>query len=148
MTGPAKCQVIHSGQVSKGVTGVKYSGAISAATVGARGLCMEFTVIPPGARAEAHLHTNHESAAYVIEGELIVWFGDGLRESIVAGPGDFLYIPPGVPHVPINCSQSHPFVAIRARTDPREEQEFVALPELDGLSHLVPPTQERASRLR
>lgn len=135
MTVSAKCQVIRAGGA-----GAKYSGAISAATVGARGLCMEFAVIPPGARAGAHLHRDHESAAYVIEGELILWFGDGLRERIAIGPGDFLYIPPGVPHLPMNRSQHHPFVAIRARTDPREEQEFVPLPELDGLSHLVLPT--------
>ncbi|MGQ0548503.1 MAG: cupin domain-containing protein [Armatimonadota bacterium] len=134
-----KCQVIRAGQASEGVTGVQYAPGISAATVGAAGLCMELAVIPPGARAKAHLHRDHESAAYIIEGELILWFGDGLRESVTVGPGDFLYIPPGVPHLPMNCSQNHRAVAILARSDPREQENVVPLPELDGLSHLMPP---------
>lgn len=132
-----KCQVVHSGKASEGVTGLSYARGISAGTVGARGLCLELAVIPPGARAKAHLHTDHESAAYIISGELVLWFGEGLQERINAGPGDFLYIPDGVPHLAMNRSTTEPVTAVLARTDPNEQESVVHLPELDSLSHLI-----------
>jgi uncharacterized RmlC-like cupin family protein len=49
-------------------------------------------VIPPGGRAVAHLHENHESAIYLIEGEAEIWWGDGLAEHGVMLAGDFMYI--------------------------------------------------------
>ncbi len=134
-----KCKVVRSGTASEGVTGLSYARGISAGTVGARGLCLELVVILPGARAKAHLHTDHEAAVYIIGGELVLWFGEGLRESINAGPGDFLYIPDGVPHLPMNRSTTEPVTAVLARTDPNEQESVVRLPELDSLRHLHPP---------
>ena len=65
----------------------------------------------------------------------MTWYGEGLRESVVTRAGDFLYIPAGVPHLPVNLSQTEPCVAIVARTDPNEQESVVLLPELD---HAVP----------
>ena len=46
--------------------------------------------------------------------------------------GDLIYIPAGVPHLPINTGQTEA-VAILARTDPHEQESVVLLPELDAL---------------
>lgn len=109
---------------------------MSASTAGARGLCLELATLPPGARARAHLHARHESAAYVIEGEIFLRFGDQLENEIVARAGDFLYIPSGVPHLPANASETAPAIAVLARTDANEQENVTALPELDTLHHL------------
>jgi uncharacterized RmlC-like cupin family protein len=118
------------------MTGVRYAAGISAATTRTRSLCLELAALPPGARGRAHLHADHESAAYVLEGEIELWFGDQLEEKLVARLGDFLYIPGGVPHLPANASATEPAVAVLARTDPSEPESAVALPALDGLPHV------------
>jgi uncharacterized RmlC-like cupin family protein len=115
---------------------VTYAAGVSAATAGARGLCLQIASLPPGARADAHLHAAHESAAYVVEGDVVLWFGPGLEERIEAGAGDFVYIPPGVAHLVANPSDSRPAVTVLARTDPNEHEDVTKLPELDDLPHL------------
>lgn len=92
---------------------------------------MHLLTIPPGGRAKAHLHENHESTIYVLSGESEMWYGEELRQHMVARAGDFLYIPAGMPHLPANASQSEPCVAVIARTDPNEQESVVLLPELD-----------------
>ncbi len=131
------CQVVRARDASAGITGFSYAQGISNGTVGAQALCLQLATIPPGARTKAHLHTDHESAAYVISGRLVFWFGEELRQKITAGPGDFVYIPPGVPHLSLNSSTTEPLVAVLARTDPKEQESTTLLPELDRLSHLV-----------
>jgi uncharacterized RmlC-like cupin family protein len=54
------------------------------------------------------------------------------------GPGDFIYIPPDVPHVPANASDTEWARGVVARTDPNEQESVELLPHLDGLPHLVP----------
>jgi uncharacterized RmlC-like cupin family protein len=131
-----RCKLIRAGDESQGKTGVQYRAGVSAVTAGAHGLCMELATLPPGARARAHLHANHESAAYIVSGEFVLWCGEQLEERLVARSGDFLYIPSGVPHLPENASTIESAVAILARTDPNENESAVPLPELDSLRHL------------
>ncbi len=88
-------------------------------------------VIPPGGAAEAHYHKDHETAVYLLEGAVETFFGDGLRQSVVNGPGDFVYIPAGMPHKPVNLSKTEVAVAIVARTDPNEQEGIVPVPEPD-----------------
>jgi uncharacterized RmlC-like cupin family protein len=135
MTGP-RCQIVRAKEASAGVTGFSYAQGISNATVGAKALCLQLATIPPGTRTKAHLHKDHESAAYVISGQLVFWFGEGLRDKVTAGPGDFLYIPPDCPHLSLNGSQTQPVVAVLARTDPNEHESTTLLPELDSLDHV------------
>jgi len=61
-----------------------------------------------------------------------LWTGDDLGEKAVARPGDYLYIPPGVPHVAVNRSQDTPAVFVGARTDPNEQESVVMRPGLDA----------------
>ena len=90
----------------------------------------------PGGRAKAHRHAGHETAIYVLEGQAVVWFGEQLESRLEARPGDFVYIPTDVPHVPINASDTDWARAVVARTDPNEQESVELLPDLDRLPHL------------
>jgi uncharacterized RmlC-like cupin family protein len=89
--------------------------------------------IPPGARAKAHLHENHETSIYVLSGEAGMWYGDQLQEHLTVKAGDFLYISAGMPHLPYNPNYTEPAVGIVARTDPNEQESVLLLPELDKI---------------
>jgi uncharacterized RmlC-like cupin family protein len=97
-----------------------YFIGISGQTVGAQGLAMHMVVIPPGARSEPHLHRGYETGIFVLEGRVETRYGEGLRQSVVSEPGDFLFVPPGVPHQAINLSDTEPARAIVARNDAAE----------------------------
>ncbi|MCA9840140.1 MAG: cupin domain-containing protein [Trueperaceae bacterium] len=127
------CKLISSTGSYHGKQGFDYQSAISAETVGAKALCMHMLTIPPGARANAHMHENHETSIYVLSGEGAMWYGDNLEEHMVAKAGDFIYIPAGVPHLPYNPSETEPVIAVLARTDPNEQESVVLLPQLDNL---------------
>ena len=101
---------------------------ISGANSGARGLSMNRVVIPPGGSAAAHRHVGSESAIYLIQGTVRTRYGPRLEHAVVNRAGDFLFIPPGVPHQPTNLSATEPASAIVARNDPNE-QEHVELLE-------------------
>jgi len=99
---------------------------ISGKTVGARGLSMNLVIIPPGASAEPHFHKDYESAVYLLKGRVKTRYGDGLKESVITEAGDFMFIPPGVPHQPVNLSETEAAQAVVVRNDP-DEQEHVIL---------------------
>jgi uncharacterized RmlC-like cupin family protein len=124
------CRVIRSGSTFHGKQGLDYFTGISAESAGATGICMHTVTIPPGARAHAHLHQNHETAIYVLSGEAEMWFGDDLSEYLTMKAGDNVYIPAGMPHMPGNSSPDVPCVGILARTDPNEQESVVLRPEL------------------
>lgn len=136
----SECVLVRAGVASEGRTGVTYALGVSAATTGASGLCLQLASLPPGARSRAHQHDHHESAAYVLEGEMVLRFGEQLERQVVARPGDFIYIPSRVPHLVINGSDSEQTVAVLARNDGREQEDVTELPELEVLSHLQSDT--------
>jgi uncharacterized RmlC-like cupin family protein len=98
-----------------------YFIGVSGSTVQATGLSMHLVVIPPGARAEPHIHLGYETGIYVLQGRVETRYGEGLTQSIVSEAGDFLFVPPGVPHEAINLSDTEPARAIVARNDPAEQ---------------------------
>jgi uncharacterized RmlC-like cupin family protein len=102
-----------------------YFVGISGATCDSAGLSMHIVVIPPGARSEPHWHRDHETAIFVLEGRVETRYGPGLAASVVSERGDFLFIPPGEPHVAINLSATEPARAIVARNDPSEQDNVV-----------------------
>lgn len=102
-----------------------YFIGVSAATAGATGLSMHMVVIPPGARADPHMHEGYETAIYVLEGRVETRYGDRLEQFVISETGDFLFIPPGVPHEAINLSDTEPARAIVARNDANEQERVV-----------------------
>lgn len=99
-----------------------YFVGISGETAGSRGLSMHLVVIPPGGVAAPHRHRGYETAIYVLEGRVETRFGPGLRERVVSSAGEFLFIPPDVPHQAFNLSDTDPARAIVARNDPAEQE--------------------------
>jgi len=102
-----------------------YFVGVSGETVGATGLSMHIVVIPPGARADPHAHRGYETAIYVLEGRVRTRYGHRLECSMDSEAGDFLYIPPGMPHEAINLSDTEPARAIVSRNDPAEQDNVV-----------------------
>jgi uncharacterized RmlC-like cupin family protein len=98
-----------------------YFVGISGETVGATGLSMHLVVIPPGARAEPHIHVGYETGIYVLEGAVCTRWGPKLEHEVISRAGEFLFVPPGVPHEAINLSSSEPARAVVARNDPAEQ---------------------------
>jgi uncharacterized RmlC-like cupin family protein len=127
------CKLIQRGESYEGKQAFTYFAGVSAQSAGAQGICMHLLRIPPGGRARAHLHENHETAIYVLQGEGAMWYGPQLEEHMVTKAGDFIYIPAGVPHLPYNMSQTEECVAVVARTDPNEQESVRLLPELESL---------------
>ena len=106
-----------------------YYVGISKENAGAKGLSMNLVVIPPGASPKAHYHKDFETAIYLLKGRVETRFGENLKESILNEEGDFVYIPPGVPHKPVNLSKTEPALAIVSRNDPNEHENVIAYNE-------------------
>lgn len=127
------CRVVRADETYDGKQGLTYFCGIAAETVGSKGICMHLLTIPPGARAKAHLHENHETAIYLLAGEVLTLYGDRLQHRMINKAGDLVYIPAGVPHLPVNLS-GEPASAVIARTDPNEQESVVLLPELEAIA--------------
>jgi uncharacterized RmlC-like cupin family protein len=125
------CHLVRPDNTYDGKQGLRYFEGISTETVGSSGICMHILTMPPGARAKAHLHEAHETAIYVLSGEVDTWYGDNLENYVLVKAGDLFYIPAGVPHLPANNSDK-PASAVIARTDPNEQESVVLLPHLDA----------------
>lgn len=104
---------------------------ISDRSVGAKGISLYKVVIPPGAKAQPHIHKNFETAIYVLKGRVETRYGEGLTESVINEPGDFVYIPADLPHQPINLSDTEAAEALVARNDPSEQENVVPY-EIEG----------------
>ncbi|AFY36374.1 cupin domain-containing protein [Calothrix sp. PCC 7507] len=102
-----------------------YFVGISAATAGTKGISLNLVIIPAGGTAEPHFHKDYETAIYLLKGRVETRFGEGLKQSVINEEGDFLFIPPGVPHQPFNLSETEPAQAIVARNDPNEQENVV-----------------------
>ena len=127
-----ECRKIRAEGTYEGKQGFSYFQGSARETVGAEALCMHIRRVPPGGRARAHRHETHETAIYVISGHVVSWWGDRLQHRMETGPGDLIYIPAGVPHLPVNVGTEE-CVAVVARTDPHEQESVVLMPELEEL---------------
>jgi uncharacterized RmlC-like cupin family protein len=124
--GPGEVTIIRAGGSYDGRQGMSLAAGVSSRSAGARALCLHLVTIPPGTRGVPHMHDGHESAIYTVSGETEVWHGECLRQRTVVRAGDFIYVPPGTPHLPVNRSDVTT-VAVVARTDPREQESVVTL---------------------
>jgi uncharacterized RmlC-like cupin family protein len=128
-----RCVLVGRGETYLGAQGLTYGSGITGATTGARGLCLTVAELPPGARSRAHLHRRIESAGYVVEGTVETLWGDRLEHSVVATEGEFVYIPPDVPHMVRNPSDDLPARALVAHTAADDQQGIELRPDLDEL---------------
>jgi uncharacterized RmlC-like cupin family protein len=84
--------------------GMTRAAAITRARMGAEKLWAGTVTIQPGAKTGAHHHGGLESVIYVVKGKARMRWGQRLEFLAEAGPGDFIYVPPYVPHQEINAA--------------------------------------------
>jgi uncharacterized RmlC-like cupin family protein len=100
-------------------SGMLRSAAISGDLVGARGLWMGRTVVLPGSSSGDHHHGPSETGIYVVSGHPVFMFRDPAGGSLIrleAGPGDYVWVPPYVPHREENPSPDAEAVVVIARS--------------------------------
>src|SRR5437660_11627406 len=96
--------------------GMNRAAAINYARMGAEKLWAGTVVIHPKAKTGAHHHGPVESVIYVVRGRARMKWGDRLEYTAEAGPGDFIYVPPFVPHQEINASDDQPLSCVLVRS--------------------------------
>jgi uncharacterized RmlC-like cupin family protein len=97
--------------------GMHREAAINFARVGAQKLWAGTVVIHPNAKTGAHHHGELESVIYVLRGKARMRWGEHLEYVAEAAAGDFIYIPPFVPHQEINASTDEPLECVLVRSD-------------------------------
>ena len=91
--------------------------AIDHARVGAQKIWAGTVSIAPDAKTGVHHHGALESVIFVIRGRARMRWGDRLEYVAEAGPGDFIFVPPYVPHQEINADPSEPLECVLVRSD-------------------------------
>lgn len=124
--------VIRGGETVRAWNGIQYQAGMSAKNVNAKQLSMNIATVPPGAVAFAHVHVGFEVMLYILQGRVRHEYGDRLTKSVENGPGDFIYIEPGVPHEVFNLSDTEPVVAVVARSDADEWAHIVTYDRASG----------------
>ena len=97
--------------------GMNRAAAISYARVGAQKIWAGTVSIHANAKTGAHHHGALESVIYVLRGRARMRWGDRLEYAAEAGPGDFIYVPPYVPHQEINASPDQTLECVLVRSD-------------------------------
>jgi uncharacterized RmlC-like cupin family protein len=126
-----KASVVRAGAKYRSEQGSDYEPGVSAETVGSMVLFLGIVTLPAGARTRAHVHERHETALYLLSGEIEVWTGDQLQHREVVRPGDYIYIPANVLHVAVNRGEK-PAVCIGTRNEPTAQESVVLYPEMDA----------------
>lgn len=96
--------------------GMNRAAAITHARVGAEKLWAGTVTIHPNAKTGAHHHGPVESVIYVVRGRARMRWGERLEYCAEAGPGDFIYVPPFVPHQEINADPGQPLDCVLVRS--------------------------------
>jgi uncharacterized RmlC-like cupin family protein len=97
--------------------GMDRKAAINFARVGAQKLWAGTVTIRPDAKTGAHHHGHLESIIYVVKGKARMRWGEHLQFMAEANPGDFIFIPPYVPHQEINASPDEVLECVLVRSD-------------------------------
>src|SRR5215472_9358611 len=96
--------------------GMTRAAAIDHARTGASKLWAGTVVVQPNAKTGAHHHGELETVLYVVKGRARFRWGEHLEFVDEAGPGDFIYVPPYVPHQEINARPDEPVEAVVVRS--------------------------------
>ena len=112
-------QVIRGDQLDPNTAqtpGMERAAAINAARVGAQKIWAGTVRIAPDAKTGAHHHGDLESVIYVLRGRARMRWGEALEFVAEAGPGDFIFVPPYVPHQEINAGPDEPLECVLMRS--------------------------------
>jgi uncharacterized RmlC-like cupin family protein len=97
--------------------GMDRAAAVNFARVGAQKIWAGTVTVKPNAKTGAHHHGELESVIYVVKGKARMRWGERLEFVAEAGPGDFIFVPPYVPHQEINASADAPLECVVIRSD-------------------------------
>src|SRR6059036_2841833 len=115
----AGVRVVHANELDINTAqtpGMNRAAVITNARAGAEKLWAGTVIIHPRAKTGAHHHGPVESVIYVVSGRARMRWGDRLEFVAEAGPGDFIYVPPYVPHQEINALPDAPVEAVVVRS--------------------------------
>jgi uncharacterized RmlC-like cupin family protein len=96
--------------------GMSRAAAINRARAGAEKIWAGSVTIRPNAKTGAHHHGELESIIYVVRGRARMRWGEKLEFFAEAGPGDFIFVPPYVPHQEINASRHEELACVLVRS--------------------------------
>jgi uncharacterized RmlC-like cupin family protein len=116
-------RVVHGNQLDLNTPqteGMTRAAAINRAMAGVEKLWAGTVMIEPNAKTGAHHHGELESIIYVVSGRARMRWGEQLEFVAEAEPGDFIFVPPYVPHQEINAMADEPLrcVVVRSGQDP------------------------------
>lgn len=111
--------------------GMSRAAAINASRTGSSALWAGTVNIHPNAKTGAHHHGALESVIYVVSGRARMRWGETLEFVAEAGPGDFIFVPPWVPHQEINASEGEELKCVLVRSD--QEAVAVDLPDVKAV---------------
>ncbi len=125
--------------------GMTRAAAITHAAAGAQKLWAGTVVVQPDARTGAHHHGELETVLYIIRGRARFRWGEKLEYVEEAGPGDFIYVPPFVPHQEINARRDQPVeaVVVRSGQEPVVVNLDIESPEPQSVGDLFHPPAGR-----
>jgi uncharacterized RmlC-like cupin family protein len=112
-------RIVRSGQLDTNTPqtpGMTRAEAISHAKMGAQKLWAGSVVVHPNAKTGPHHHGELETVIYVVSGRARFRWGERLEFVDEAGPGDFVYVPPYVPHQELNARSDQPVEAVIVRS--------------------------------
>jgi uncharacterized RmlC-like cupin family protein len=112
-------RVVHAGELDANTAqtpGMSRAAAINFARVGAEKIWAGTVSIQPNAKTGAHHHGAVESVIYVVKGKARMRWGERLEFVAEAGPGDFIWVPPFVPHQEINANSDEPLECVLLRS--------------------------------
>jgi uncharacterized RmlC-like cupin family protein len=112
-------RVVHGGDLDANVPqtkGMSRAAAINFARVGAEKIWAGTVHIHPNAKTGAHHHGPVESVIYIVKGRARMRWGESLEFTAEAGPGDFIWVPPFVPHQEINASRDEVLECVLLRS--------------------------------
>ena len=113
-------RVVHADELDPNTPqtpGMNRATAINYARAGAEKLWAGTVTIHANAKTGAHHHGDLESIIFVVKGRARMRWGEKLEFTAEAGPGDFIFVPPFVPHQEINASPDAPLSCVVVRSD-------------------------------
>jgi uncharacterized RmlC-like cupin family protein len=141
----AGVKIVRAGELDTNTpqtAGMTRAAAITHAKTGASKLWAGTVVVEPNAKTGAHHHGDVETVLYIVRGRARMRWGERLEFMAEAGPGDFIYVPPFVPHQEINARRDEVVeaVIVRSGQEPVVVNLDIASPEEESGVRWVDPT--------
>jgi uncharacterized RmlC-like cupin family protein len=141
----AGVKIVRAGELDTNTpqtAGMSRAAAITHAKTGASKLWAGTMVVEPNAKTGAHHHGDVETVLYIVRGRARMRWGERLEFMAEAGPGDFIYVPPFVPHQEINARRDEPVeaVIVRSGQEPVVVNLDIPSPEEESGVRWVDPT--------